>query len=783
MKTLQLFVILVIPFLFFGCTPKELPAPVYTEVQASLNYLTDVKPILDRRCAVCHSCYNAPCQLKLSSYEGVRRGATKIDMYGRRLQAIEPTRLFIDARSEEAWRQRGFYSITDVLKETPQTSIMGHVLNQKLHYPENVGSYDPENDELSCSENAEELREYFDDNPHRGMPYGMPALTRAEHDTLSTWLARGALGKDMQPKITPQLSQEIAEWETYLNGTTIKEQVVSRYLYEHLYLAHIRFEGHDGEFFQLVRSRTASGEAVDEIPTRLAYHDPGSEPFYYRFVPITSTLVHKTHMVYTLSPAKMKRYTELFYSVPWTQPPHLISYETEIAANAIEAFEQIPAESRYRFMLDDVRYFIMTFIRGPVCRGQVALNVINDQFWVFFLDPEYDMAIQNPEYLKANYANLVIPNMNGHDSPWWNTLGVIHYAKDSIAYYQNRNKVYAASYPNGLPMEAIWKGNGKTPVNDGVLTIYRHFDSASVVEGALGNLPKTMWVIDYPLLERIYYSLVVGYDVFGNLTQGLFLRKFMDRLRVEGESNFLEFLPKTIRRPLFESWYIGWLAQELTTYTPSETPTGIVYKTLEPQREFATYALERTGNAFDPINYVACSKLADVSIPKHFENRKDLEQAMRAVTIQNTITTQLSDNGANVAFIRFNLKGESYVYTLVVNRWHDSVAFIFNEDLRLDPHKDTINFIPGYLGSYPNYFFEVSDDAIPDFFEMLRHFDVKDPSHLERFRTYGVNRADADFWEHYDRFQKHFDATGGEEAGLFDLNRYFRKTLIEVPRP
>ena len=53
-----------------------------------------------------------------------------------------------------------------------------------------------------------------------------------------------------------------------------------------------------------------------------------------------------------------------------------------------------------------------------------------------------------------------------------------------------------------------------------ILTIYRHFDSASVHKGAFGDIPK-LWVIDYPLLERIYYSLVAGFDVFGNTAHQL----------------------------------------------------------------------------------------------------------------------------------------------------------------------------------------------------------------------------------------------------------------------
>ena len=53
-----------------GALQKPLP-PVAVQVPARpVDFLEEVKPILDRRCVVCHSCYNSPCQLKLSSFEG-----------------------------------------------------------------------------------------------------------------------------------------------------------------------------------------------------------------------------------------------------------------------------------------------------------------------------------------------------------------------------------------------------------------------------------------------------------------------------------------------------------------------------------------------------------------------------------------------------------------------------------------------------------------------------------------------------------------------------------------
>src|SRR6187402_2265695 len=72
----------------------------------------DVKPIIDRRCVVCHACYDGPCQLKLTAWEGVVRGASSAAVYdsGRLLEA-PMTRLFTDAQMPSQWRVKGFTPI------------------------------------------------------------------------------------------------------------------------------------------------------------------------------------------------------------------------------------------------------------------------------------------------------------------------------------------------------------------------------------------------------------------------------------------------------------------------------------------------------------------------------------------------------------------------------------------------------------------------------------------------------------------------------------------------
>ena len=198
--------------------------------------------------------------------------------------------------------------------------------------------------------------------------------------------------------------------------------MTARYLYEHLFLAHLKFGTPTHEYYELVRSKTAPGEPIDLIATVRPYDDPGVERVYYRFRKIYSTIVHKTHMVFELDAGKLHRFKELFIQPEWLQPPHPVGYDTKLSANPFAVFEQIPPRSRYQFLLDNSYYIIMTFIHGPVCKGQIALNVLNDHFWVMFLDPEYDLSVAYPAFLKLHSDKLRMPIEIGSDMRVFNAL-------------------------------------------------------------------------------------------------------------------------------------------------------------------------------------------------------------------------------------------------------------------------------------------------------------------------------------------------------------------------
>src|SRR4051794_38764433 len=109
-----------------------------------LDYETQVRPILESRCVVCHGCYDAPCQLKLSSFEGIARGGSKQVVYdGARITGADPTRLFIDALTTAEWRGKGFHPVlaeglTDVSDRYGRLdgSVMYRMLRLKQLHPQ-----------------------------------------------------------------------------------------------------------------------------------------------------------------------------------------------------------------------------------------------------------------------------------------------------------------------------------------------------------------------------------------------------------------------------------------------------------------------------------------------------------------------------------------------------------------------------------------------------------------------------------------------------------------------
>ncbi len=742
-------------------TPRELAS---SPKDANYTYYGHTKPVIEQRCVVCHGCYDSPCQLKLESYEGLLRGANPAKVYdGTRLLGASLTRLFEDAQSTAEWRRKGFHPVINERGNSPSANInagvMAQLLELKRDHPLPKGALLPEafnldiNSPQHCA-SIENLQSYTAKNPLLGMPYGLPALSEQEHKLTMEWLKQGAaMGK--APALPKKLHTEIARWESFLNGDSLKAQLVNRYIYEHLFLAQIDFTAAPGVYFRLVRSSTPPGEPLKRISTARPFDDPGVNRVYYRIWRDPSSVVAKTHMPYRLDAARAQQWQEWFYS-PDYEVNRLPDYKSETASNPFITFAQLPINARYRFMLTEAEFTIMNFIKGPVCRGQVALNVIQDHFWVFFYSPESQATTEHAEFLAENSRHLQLPASAGNTLlPLTNWLKYSELQKDYLAAKARfiRQKVATRGK---FELHSIWDGDKGTN-NNAALTIFRHADSASVHKGLIGQSPKTAWVIGYPLLERIHYLLVAGFDVYGNVSHQLLSRLYMDFLRIEGEMNFVELLPKATQQSTLKYWYRD-AESNLQTYIDLylkqvDETNNIHYHSEAYQEELYLKLKMHLGKAAQSHHNLNTAKL-----PAH---KLALYQQL-----QNT-------SGKAISYLPqttlIELDGVG-LFSLIHNSAYSNLSSLFGEDKRRIPDEDNLTLVRGVIGAYPNSFLRIEPHELEEFIDLLQQLSSEE-DYFQFKNRFGIRRTHPEFWKFSDRVHQLYKIAEPEEAALLDYNR------------
>jgi len=752
------------------------------------TYEGNIKPILDRRCVVCHGCYDAPCQLKLSSNEGLQRGASKENIYNpRRITNMQPTRLFVDARNTQEWRSRGFMPVLNPsldegqqsLENNLNNSVLYHLLRLKKQHPQPdedqlPDSFSLELDREQSCPTLETVEDFAQEHPLWGMPYAMPNLTKQEYQTLVSWLAQGAQAPK-PPGPSDTVLPQIKQWELFLNQSSNKQQLVNRYIYEHLFHAHIHFAGSpEREFYRLVRSTTPPGEKINEVSALRPYDDPGAAPFYYRLLRYHPSIVVKNHIVYEFSNERMERYRTLFLS-PDYEVSKLPSYDSEVTSNPFKVFSNIPASSRYRFLLDDARFFIEGFIKGPVCRGQIALNVIEDQFWVMFFNPEQSVITNNVQFIGEMVNELKVPANGGSNLDFFDIWS--DYWKGQRRYMERKQAWFKTIGKHDLDhaMDYIWDGDGRNP--NAALTVFRHFDSGSVAYGFVGDSPETAWVIDYPLFERIHYLLVAGFNVYGNIGHRMSTRIYMDFLRMEGEDYFLAFLPANRRKEIRDSWYVGQRSSvEKLFSAPQEwlsTEAVVGYKTNDPQEELYQQIKNRLASV---AQQAKAKNHCGRDVCEEESAEEDFQRVDRAMNDIAQLKGESLYAFPDVAFVQVRMKKseQDLAYTLIRNKAYKNVSSFLADELerdRSDIDQDTMTVVKWLEGSYPNFFFSVALSELDDFTE--RCTAIRDHEDYEKFvDQYGVRRTNPEFWKLADWFQDELAQQKPVMSGLFDLNRY-----------
>jgi len=747
----------------------------------TVSYQQQIKPIFDKHCVVCHACFDAPCQLVLTHGDGLFRGANKQPVYNDlRASPVPPTRLHIDAQSTEAWQKKGFFSVLSE-KTDPTTNAKESVLKQLLlmHEKNKITPNKrlPKEIDIGLKRKnmcpkPEEMIRFKKIFPHSGMPLGVTGMTDVERQTLLDWLAQGAQYVPATIKLTDAEQDLVGDWERFFNRKGLREQLVSRWLYEHLFMGHLYFsELDEPKFFQIVRSKSGPGKPIKQIVSRRPNADPGGD-FYYRLKPVEETIVFKTHVVFALNQTLKKRINTLFYSDDW-QTDKLPGYTDAERSNPFQTFASIPANARYRFMLDNAEYFLQTYIRGPVCHGQIATDVVRDQFWVMFQSPESDLYVTSAEFRKRTTPHMDIAGLEEGiieaASAWFSIK------KQYNAYSNMRQAAYEADGQAGASLNEIWDGDDLN--SNALLSVFRHHDNVSVRKGLIGDYPNTVWWMDFPLLERAYYNLVANFDVFGSTPQHAQTRLFFDLIRNDAERNFLRLLPSNTRQPLIDQWYEGAAQIKLITsyqeiYKKKEPL--IDYSTDDPKKEFLQqllYYFSHLNDRLDIINRPEEGSIQTINADSN--NDLSVTHSLRRIASRAAKELPAVKSFPEVTFIRvFDDDGRKEIYSVFRNRRHTNVAFMLGESLRRKPEFDTLTIFPGVLASYPNFIFNVHVDEINLFTETLLALNNSREFEAKVVRRWGVRRTHPEFWDLFHDLTAYLYEHNSIEAGIMDMGRY-----------
>jgi hypothetical protein len=802
-------------------------------------YLDQIQPLLSARCVACHGCFEAPCQLNLQTYEGLRRGFNPKPIYSsKRLATTYPSRM-IDAQSIAEWRARQFLPVVDSKGKEPEVHEKAHseaVMFKLLELGEQYNAagfevnrtrgfqqwLDAESRGVCVASDSQfethfkgwrknpegvfSVSDFIERWPTSGMPFALPVPR--EQSQLKQWLASGAQGpSDAAQKAleTPANAAELERWENFLNDRSHKGQQVGRYIYEHVFTAHILFKDNPGEFFLLVRSRT-SEDTIDQIVTELPYDPPGGQVFY-RFKKITAAITHKNHFLWELDDVKLAHLKKLFVD-DWTTNDAAVPLPSYVKngvtnTNPFENFESIPAMSRARFMIENSRIIVGAMTQGAVCVGTSATFAINDHFWSWFLKPESDVSVLFPKLGQANWDKFATSDVNGESTLQHFKRTVAAHAAYEAAYEITLREWLKSKGAKGLAVSDLWGGDGDPSFPQGNpnawLNITRHERSATVQFGPEGGSPMSIWVMSYSNFERLYYNLVASFKEWGSVDHKAATWRHMSYVRIEGEDLAISMLPKTYRKEVRNRFARGvsyWRNIPYPQYSMvgldnKEHFTHFLHKADLPPREAGTPNPGKTADEaivylVDQVRKNLQPGVATTSEATVSAERKDFELQLTSYEIQSRQKPGLpyARNFAHVVYLMVDsddVSKQPWIYTLVSNRGYSGHNDMFIQ--KRTPEFDTFSVYRGFVGGYPNVFFRVSQAQRRAFIEDIARVGTK-ALEWDAFRIkWGIARNSPRFWSVFDHLHelKAVPQPGvvPAEQGIADLSQY---EIFEEPK-
>jgi hypothetical protein len=220
-------------------------------------------------------------------------------------------------------------------------------------------------------------------------------------------------------------------------------------------------------------------------------------------------------------------------------------------------------------------------------------------------------------------------------------------------------------------------------------------------------------------------------------------------------------LPVDVRRSEARDWYAG-ASEKQHSYLfgsrfNSAAPTGISYLTDNAKQELYGILQQRLApvlnHSFD---------LEQAGVPA--KQRKALQEL---ADLKGLPLSQVPE----MVYLNVQaIDGTDFYYTVLHNAVHRNITSLFSEKKNLAPEEFTLTVVSGFIGSYPNAYWKVAEQDLPDLVADIAAL-TDETSYTTLMDRYGVRRTSAVFWQHSDKVIAAHEAADPLANGLLDYNR------------
>jgi hypothetical protein len=235
-------------------------------------------------------------------------------------------------------------------------------------------------------------------------------------------------------------------------------------------------------------------------------------------------------------------------------------------------------------------------------------------------------------------------------------------------------------------------------------------------------------------------------------------------MRMEGEFNFIALLPEDSRQKVRDYWYRD-ADDSVKEYVYGsrislDRQTDIRYTTDDPRVEL----MEMIRRKLEPV----LDTRHDLARETDPELRQNLQQL---ATVQGDAVSWLAeDSFLSVVAAKGTAVDAGGVFSLVKDTAHTNVASMFGEAKRLIPAEDQLSVARGFIGAYPNAFFQVTRQELPAFTAAVGALQ-SEADYRALVARFGIDRTSASFWPNSDALARAYSQLETVDAGIFDYGR------------